>query len=58
MPTTIETKMTDFRKVGNLVFSFASTETDLRTGKVLETVTVRNVTLNPPIQPGFFETLK
>src|SRR5262245_26349204 len=48
-PTTIETKMTDFRKVDNLVFSFASTDTDLKTGRVLEKVMVREITLNPPI---------
>ena len=57
-PTTIETKMTDFRKVDNLVFSFASTDTDLKTGKVLEKVTVREITLNPPVREGFFDTLK
>jgi hypothetical protein len=55
-PTTIETKMTDFRKVDNLVFSFASTDTDLKTGKVLEKVTVREITLNPPVPEGFFDT--
>jgi hypothetical protein len=57
-PTTIETKMTDFRKVDNLVFSFASTDTDLKTGKVLEKVMVREITLNPPVPEGFFDTLK
>ena len=56
-PTTIETKMTDFRKVDNLVFSFASTDTDLKTGKVLEKVTVREITLNPPVPEGFFDTI-
>ena len=57
-PTTIETKMTDFRKVDTLLFSFASTDTDLKTGKVLEKVTVREITLNPPVPEGFFDTLK
>lgn len=57
-PTTIETKMTDFRKVAKLVFSFASTDTDMKTGKVLEKVTVRDVKLNQPVPEGFFDTLK
>ena len=57
-PTTIETKITDFRKVDNLVFSFASTDTDPKTGKVLEKVTVREITLNLPVREGFFDTLK
>ena len=51
-------KMTDFRRVDNLVFSFASTDTDLKTGKVLEKVTVHEITLNPPVPESFFDTLK
>jgi len=54
-PTTIETKMTDFRKVEGLLFSFASTDTDLKTGKVLEKTTVRQIALNPPIPKGTFK---
>jgi hypothetical protein len=57
-PTTIETNMTNFRKLGNLVFSFASTDTDLTTGKVLEKVTVREITLNTPVQAAFFDTFQ
>jgi hypothetical protein len=56
-PTTIETKMTDFRRVGDLVFSFASTDTDLKTGKMLEKVTIREITLNPSVPEGFFDTI-
>ena len=50
--------MTDFRKVGNLVFSFASTDTDLKTGKALENVTVNEITLNPPVREAFFDTFE
>jgi len=50
--------MTDFRKVGKLLFSFASTDTDLKTGKVLEKVTVLDITLNPPVPEGFFDTFE
>lgn len=56
-PTTIENKMTDFRRVGDLLFSFASTDTDLATGKILETTTVRSIALNPAVDPEIFETL-
>jgi hypothetical protein len=56
-PTTIEQRMSDFRKVSGVTFSFANTEVDLKTGKVLETTTVRAVTVNPPIDPGIFERL-
>jgi hypothetical protein len=57
-PTTIETVMSDFRKVDHLMFSFASTDTDLKTGKVLEKTTVREITLNPPIPAQFFDKLE
>jgi hypothetical protein len=57
-PTTIETTMTDFRKVGGVLFAFASTDTDLKTGKVLEKASTRQITLNPPIEPAFFGTLE
>ena len=56
-PTTIENKMSDFRRVGDLLFSFASTDTDLATGKILETAAVRSITLNPAVDPKMFETL-
>jgi hypothetical protein len=39
------------------MFSFASTETDLKTGKVLETTTVRQITVNPEIDGTSFENL-
>ena len=56
-PTTIENKMTDFRRVGDLLYPFASTDTDLATGKIIETTTVRSITLNPAIKPSVFEKL-
>ncbi len=56
-PTTIEQKMTDFRKVSGVMFSFANTETDLKTGKVLETTTTRTVTVNPKIDEARFRKL-
>jgi hypothetical protein len=56
--TTIETTMTDFRKVGGVLFAFASADTDLKTGKVLENASTSQITLNPPIDPAFFKTLE
>lgn len=56
--TTIETTMSDFRRVGGVLFAFASTDTDLKTGKVLEKASTRQITLNPPIDLAFFKTLE
>jgi hypothetical protein len=56
-PTTIEQRMSDFRRVAGVMFSFANTETDLKTGKVLETTTARGITVNPTIDDTIFEKL-
>ncbi len=56
-PTTIEHRMTDFRKVDGVMRSFANTETDLKTGKLLETTTIRTITSNPKCDDAIFETL-
>jgi hypothetical protein len=56
-PTTIENKMSDFRRVGDLLYPFLSTDTDLATGKILETTTVRSITLNPAFESSLFEKL-
>ena len=56
-PTMIENKMSDFRRVGDLLYPFASTDTDLATDKVLEKTTVRTITLNPAFAPSVFEKL-
>ena len=56
-PTTIEQRMSDFRQVAGVWFPFANTETDLKTGKVLETTTIRSITINPKIDEAIFEKL-
>lgn len=56
-PTTIENKMSDFRRVEGVLYPFASTDTDLATGKVLERTTVRSIKLNPEVDPKVFEAL-
>lgn len=54
-PTTIEQKNWDFRKVGGVQFAFAGSETDLKTGKLLESSLIKEIKINPPIDPAFFE---
>lgn len=49
--------MSDFRKVSGVMFSFANTETDLQTGKVLENTTIRAITVNPNIDEARFSSL-
>jgi len=56
-PTTIEQRMSDFRQVAGVWFSFANTETDLKTGKVLETTRVRAISVNPKIAEVRFDQL-
>ena len=56
-PTTIEQQMSDFRQVGGIWFPFANKETDLSTGKLLETTTVRSITINPDIGEKDFRQL-
>ena len=56
-PTVIEQKMSDFRQVGGVWFPFANTETDLKDGKLLETTTVKEIHINPPIQESIFSQL-
>jgi hypothetical protein len=54
-PTTIEQRSSDFRTTSGVQFAFASSETDLQSGKVLETTVVRSVKINPPLVPSIFE---
>jgi hypothetical protein len=56
-PTTIETRTSDFRKVSGVVFGFASTDTDLATGKVLERAEVRGIKVNSSFDPAIFNKL-
>src|SRR5438477_2600658 len=56
-PTTIEQRSSDFRTIGGVQFAFASSETDLQSGKVLETTAVRSVKINPALAPTIFEKL-
>jgi hypothetical protein len=56
-PTTIEQRSSDFREISGVRFAFAGSETDLKTGKVLEMSQIKSIKVNPPIDPSFFEKL-
>jgi hypothetical protein len=56
-PTTIEQRSWDFREISSVRFAFAGSETDLKTGKVLETSQIKSIKINPIIDPTFFEKL-
>jgi hypothetical protein len=56
-PTTIEQVSSDFRDVNGVKFPFATTETDLNTGKPLESTTTKSVKINPTLPPTLFDKL-
>jgi hypothetical protein len=53
-PTTIEQVSSDFRDVNGVKFSFATAETDLKTGKVIESTLTKSVKVNPTLPPTLF----
>ena len=53
-PTTIETVWTDFRSVSGVLFPFAARDTDLATGKLLQTTTLLEMTANRPTGDELF----
>jgi hypothetical protein len=56
-PTTIEQRNSDFREISGVQFAFASTEIDLKTGKVLESTKVNKIEVNPSINQSIFDKL-
>jgi hypothetical protein len=54
-PTTIETVWSDFRQVAGVRFAFAARDTDLATGKLLQTTTLLEVRANPPVDDRLFQ---
>ncbi|PYK74841.1 MAG: hypothetical protein DME42_03965 [Verrucomicrobia bacterium] len=56
-PTTIEQCSSDFWTVTGVKFAFASRETDLKSGEVLETAVVKSIKINPPLASSIFEKL-
>jgi hypothetical protein len=55
--TTIESRKSDWRQVDGVWFAFAGEDVDLKTGKVLETTRVKEIKLDPPIDPSIFSQL-
>ena len=53
-PTTIESRKSDWRQVGGYWFAFAGEDVDLKTGKVLETSQVKEIKVNPTLDPAIF----
>ena len=56
-PTTIESRKSDWRKVADVWFAFADEDVDLKTSKVVETAKIKEIKINPPIDPSIFEKL-
>ena len=56
-PTTIELRNSDFRWIAGVRFPFAATETDLKSGKVLETTRVNGIKVNPRLDESLFKKL-
>ena len=56
-PTTIEQFSSDFHDVDGVKFPFATAETDLNTGKLLESTITKSVKINPMLPPTLFDKL-
>jgi hypothetical protein len=55
-PTTIETVWSDFRRVSGVLFPFEARDTDLATGKLLQTTTLLELAANRPADDRLFQT--
>lgn len=53
-PEWIETTYEDYRTAGGVLFPYRQVERKLATADVLATVTVREIRINPPLDPGRF----
>ena len=56
-PTTIEQVSSDFRDVNGVKFPFVTAETDLDTGRLLESTATKSVKINPTLPLTFFDKL-
>jgi hypothetical protein len=54
-PTTVETAWSDFREIAGVKFPFRETETDLATGKLLQTSSLLELKANAPVDESFFQ---
>ena len=53
-PTIIESRKSDWRQVDGFWFAFAGEDVDLKTGKVLESSQIKEIKVNPVLDPAFF----
>ncbi len=53
-PVWIETRYEDYRPVAGVVFAHRQVERELESGKLLSTVTLREIRINPRLAPGRF----
>jgi hypothetical protein len=56
-PTMIEQVSSDFREVSGVKFPFATTETDLNRGKLVESTVIKSVKVNASLPTTFFDKL-
>jgi hypothetical protein len=54
-PTTIETVWSDFRQIAGVRFAFQASDTDLATGKLLQTATLLDIAPNRPVDDRLFQ---
>jgi hypothetical protein len=54
-PTTIETVWSEFRPIGGVQFAFQAKDTDLATGKLLQTTELLDLKANPPLGDKLFQ---
>jgi hypothetical protein len=47
----------DFRQMAGVQFAYRSTDTDLATGKLLQTTTILDIRVNPVVDDHLFEML-
>ncbi|MEO8439945.1 MAG: hypothetical protein ABI540_06955 [Spartobacteria bacterium] len=54
-PVTIESRNSDWRQVDGVWFAFAGEDVDAKTGVVIETSKVKEIKVNPTLDPAIFE---
>lgn len=51
----VETQYSDFRRVNSLLRSFCEVQTNLSTGEILQSTTIKKLVPNPNLPPNFFD---
>ncbi len=53
-PTTIESRKSNWRQVDGVWFAFGGEDIDVKTGEVIEITKVKEINVNPPLDPALF----